>query len=94
MTKELWAKVDQKQFPPTMFHHRLCPSLPCFPQFEKFHFSARIHESVFLSPISGLYSLKSSMDQMRILPQNAKLPGLKPNPRPSEQPSGIKLLHA
>jgi len=32
MTKESWAKVDQKHFPPTMFHHRLCPSLPCFPQ--------------------------------------------------------------
>ena len=32
MTMESWAKVDQKHFPPTMFHHRLCPSLPCFPQ--------------------------------------------------------------
>ena len=32
MTKKSWAKVDQNRFPPTMFHHRLCPSLPCFPQ--------------------------------------------------------------
>jgi len=30
--EEVMGKSRPKHFPPTMFHHRLCPSLPCIPQ--------------------------------------------------------------